>query len=369
MATQTTDTNPASGLRMLLAAKTLFVITFFSLSLSAASASDFSAPWRDKEKALIIDAYEKNPIDWQEMVKNKRIRAFIGKASDGMPSPYSCSGNSTERTICKKSFQNYWMKQRLYHTRRTLAKALGLKWGAYHLGRPGNPIDQANHFLAFAQPEEDELIALDIEHDDPSKWISFKDAEIFVRHIYKRIGRYPVLYTNHNTAKRIAERREEFPVLSRLPLWYARYIPDINGVFPMGNWEKYAIWQFSAGPNCNKRSCPYRVRGTENNIDVNITPLTIAEFDAAWPFDELVPERLEDPLSQPPVLWVGNEQPHVAVAGFELSMELVSAIVDTQGITEVEEEGISTHDEYGIFLSPNAQSDRAMQLQFLPGAL
>lgn len=271
---------------------TLLAGVLFATSVQA---SDYAYPWRDRNKAIVIDAYEKNPIDWTKMVTDKRIRAFIAKSSDGLPSPWTCRGNTTERKICKKSFQNYWMKQQLYHTRKTLAKALGLKWGAYHLGRPGNPIAQANHFLQFAQPEKDELIALDIEHDDPEKWISFEDAEIFARHIYKRIGRYPVLYTNHETAKRIAARRDEFPILSRMQLWYARFKGDVRGSFPMGNWESYTLWQFSAHPNCNKRRCLYRVPGTEPNIDVNISKLSIAEFEKAWPFDGLVPERVADP--------------------------------------------------------------------------
>lgn len=294
------------GLFFMLFQKSAITCLVFIASVTTAIASDFNYAWRDKQKAIVIDAYEKNPIDWHKMVTDKRIRAFIGKASDGLQSPWSCAGNATEQKICKKSFQNYFMKQQLYHTRKTLAKALGLKWGAYHLGRPGNPIAQANHFLQFAQPEEDELIALDIEHDDPKKWISFEDAEIFARQIYKRIGRYPVLYTNHNTAQRIAAHRDEFPLLSRLQLWYARFKGDIRGSFPMGNWETYTLWQFSAHPNCNKRRCLYRVPGTEPNIDVNISTLTIEEFDKAWPFDGLVPEKKPE-VEAPEILMVNNE--------------------------------------------------------------
>ncbi len=311
-------------------------ICMLAATLSTSFASDFSYPWRNKQKAIVIDAYEKNPIDWHKMVKNKQIRGFIGKASDGLQSPWSCSGNSTERKICKKTFQNYWMKQQLYHTRKTLAKALGLKWGAYHLGRPGNPIAQANHFINFAKPEKDELIALDIEHDDPKKWISFKDAEIFARQIYKRIGRYPVLYTNHNTAQRIAARRDEFPLLSRMQLWYARFKGDVRGAFPMGNWDKYTLWQFSAHPNCNKRRCLYRVPGTEPNIDVNVSTLTIAEFDKAWPFDGLVPEKKPDVAPDPEILMVSNEKPEIEVEKQEVSTASMITLAENSSQAEIE---------------------------------
>lgn len=315
--------------------KSVIVFILFIVSATGAAASEFNYAWRDKQKALVIDAYEKNPIDWQKMVTDKRIRAFIAKSSDGLQSPWSCSGNTTQRKICKKSFQNYFMKQQLYHTRKTLAKALGLKWGAYHLGRPGNPVAQANHFLQFAKPEKDELIALDIEHDDPKKWISFKDAEIFARQIYKRIGRYPVLYTNHNTAQRIAARRDEFPLLSRMQLWYARFKGDIRGAFPMGNWDTYTLWQFSAHPNCNKRRCLYRVPGTEPNIDVNISTLSIEEFDKAWPFDGLVPEKKPE-VKAPEILMVSAEGPvEETIAKQEIKVEqddvATASVVPTSG--------------------------------------
>ncbi|MGI9351064.1 MAG: glycoside hydrolase family 25 protein [Rhizobiaceae bacterium] len=252
-------------------------------------ANNFIAPWKEKDQALVLDAYERNPIDWKEVVKDRKIRAFIGKSSDGLPPSYRCPmKDETAVTLCKKTFQNYWLKRELYHTRKAAAKNLGLKWGAYHLGRPGNPIEQANHFIDFADPQPDDFIALDIEHDDPEKWISFRDAEIFARHIKARLGRYPVLYTNHITAKSIAAKRKKYPLLSRLPLWYARYKDNIQGVFPIGNWDNYALWQFSSHVNCNKRRCLYRVDGTQNDIDVNASGLTIAQFEKAWPFNELV---------------------------------------------------------------------------------
>ncbi|MEM7067878.1 MAG: GH25 family lysozyme [Pseudomonadota bacterium] len=272
-----------------------FAVILCAIWVQSASSGDFVRPWKEQDEALVLDAYERNAINWSEVVTDKKIRAFIGKSSDGLPPPYKCKQSSeAKKTLCRKTFQNYWLKRELYQTRKTAAKNMGLKWGAYHLGRPGNPIEQANHFLKFADPQPDELIALDIEHDDPEKWISFADAEIFARHIKERLGRYPVLYTNHDTAKRIARQRNKYPLLSRLSLWYARYKEDIRGVFPLGNWERYALWQFSSHLNCNKRKCLYRVKGTRTDIDVNATGLTIAQFEKQWPFGELANSK---PLS------------------------------------------------------------------------
>lgn len=256
-----------------------------------ANASDFSEPWKHADRALVIDAYEYNPIDWQKLSSDKRVVGFINKGSDGNSPPYRCSGTETETRLCKALWKRHAVARELFHTRRTVAKALGLKWGAYHLGRPGDPIEQANNFIDFAEPGPDDLIALDIEENDPDKWMSLEDAETFVRHIHTRLGRWPVLYTNGSTALYIAENRERYTLLSRLPLWYARYKPAIGLHFPKGYWAGYALWQFSAGANCDARSCPYRVPGTPLDIDVNVASMSADELRLAWPFDELVEKR------------------------------------------------------------------------------
>ncbi|WP_246666013.1 GH25 family lysozyme [Aquamicrobium sp. LC103] len=258
---------------------------------ATAFASDFSAPWNRRDRAIVIDAYENNPIDWTKLATDKRITGFINKGSDGLPPPYRCEGNETEQRLCKALWLRYAVAKELFHTRKAMAKSLGLEWGAYHLGRPGNPIDQANHFIDFAQPGPDDLIAIDIEDNDPEKWISLEDAEEFARHIQRRLGRFPVLYTNGSTAQFIADNRAKYPLLSRLPLWYARYKPEIGLHFPKGNWDSYALWQFSSKANCDDRKCPYRVPGTQNDIDVNVASMDAESLREAWPFGGLIEAR------------------------------------------------------------------------------
>ncbi|MET0599510.1 MAG: GH25 family lysozyme [Mesorhizobium sp.] len=258
-----------------------------------AAASDFSRPWLRRDRALVLDAYEYNPIQWEKLATDKRVAGFINKASDGFAPPYACSGDETEVKLCKALFKRHAVARELFQTRRAMAKSLGLKWGAYHLGRPGNPIDQANNFIDFAEPQPDELVAIDIEENDPSQWMSLTDAEEFARHIQRRLGRFPVLYTNGTTAEFIAANRDKYPLLSRLPLWYARYKPEIGMHFPKGNWESFALWQFSSQANCNDRRCPIRIAGTPTDIDVNVAALTPAELAQAWPFGGLIDVPLE----------------------------------------------------------------------------
>ena len=262
-----------------------FAVTIGALSSLPASADTiFHRPWAAQHRALVIDAYEYNQIDLPKIASNKRIGAFIHKGSDGLPPAYGCktAKDETERALCKKDWKVYSVGRELYHTRRALAKALGMKWGVYHLGRPGNPINQANHLIDFAEPTPDELIAIDIEDIAPD-FISLSDAEEFSRHIKRRLDRYPVLYVNGSTAKHIAENRDKYPLLSRLPLWYARYKPEISASFPKGNWDGYALWQFVSHLNCGKRACPHRIEGTGNDIDINVANMDVKALKAAWP--------------------------------------------------------------------------------------
>lgn len=195
---------------------------------AGAAASDFSEPWKQTNRALVLDAYEYNSIDWAALSSDKRIAGFIAKASDGLPPPYFCSGDETQIRLCRALWKRHAVARELFHTRKAMAGMLGLKWGAYHLARPGNPVEQANNFIDFAEPGPDDLMALDVEDNDPEKWMSLEDAEEFVRQVHRRVGRFPILYTNGATAKHIAENRLRYQLLSRLPLWYARYQPDID---------------------------------------------------------------------------------------------------------------------------------------------
>src|SRR5690606_422742 len=127
-------------------------------------ASDFSKPWLTPDRALVIDAYEYNSIDWTKLAEDKGLVGAINKPTDGLPPPSRCEDDDdVQLRLCRALWKRYAVAKELFRTRRTVAKALGLKWGAYHLARPGNPIDQANHFIDFVEPGPDDLVALDIE--------------------------------------------------------------------------------------------------------------------------------------------------------------------------------------------------------------
>lgn len=269
------------------------ILTGVLATTPARAETAFKKPWKSDDHALVIDAYEFNELNIAEIAAEKSVAAFINKGSDGLPPAWGCKTvvSDTDKALCKSEWRLYAVSRELFHTRKELAKANGLKWGSYHLGRAGNPIDQANHFIDFADPQADELIAIDIEDTASGKYISLADAEEFARHIHRRLGRYPLLYVNDNTAKEIARQRKDYPLLSRLPLWYARYKPEIVGAFPKGNWDDYTLWQFASHLNCKKHTCPHRIGGTGDDIDINVAAMDVKTLKTQWPLGGLVPTK------------------------------------------------------------------------------
>jgi GH25 family lysozyme M1 (1,4-beta-N-acetylmuramidase) len=280
-----------------------------AMSAVAQAETQLNAVWADPSRALVLDGYEYNSFDLKQIARNPRVAGFIHKGSDGLPPRYGCAASAdlTAKALCKKDWKVYSVGRELFHARRGLAKTQGLKWGAYHLGRPGNPREQANHFLDFTEPAADDLMALDIEDNDPKRFMSLADAEEFARHINRRTGRYPLLYTNGSTAKFIAENAKTYPLLSKLKIWYARYKPDIVGHFPVGSWENYTLWQFASVVNCGYAACPYRIKGTAKDIDINVANMSVAELRKAWPFNGLSgPSPINPAAARPTISFVSR---------------------------------------------------------------
>lgn len=209
---------------------------------------DFGAP-------IIIDAFHRNAIDWELMKTDANLVAVIHKATEG-------------RTFTDPKFAQ----------RRQTAKRYGYLWGSYHLGRPGYPRQQADKYLSLIDPKT-ELVVLDVEgiskHD-----MSLKEAEIFVKHVHQRIGRYPILYVNYKVADKISARKGS--VLKQCPLWLARFREDLP--YMPKAWPKYTLWQFSSEINCKAgEKCLYTVPGTAYDMDVNVYWGTKSNLIKHWP--------------------------------------------------------------------------------------
>jgi GH25 family lysozyme M1 (1,4-beta-N-acetylmuramidase) len=246
--------------------KALLSIVFVMAACSPtfAQSPDFNEPWKNPNMALAIDPFEGNAIDWDQLATDKRVVAIIHRATIG-------------DRVDKK-----------YAERKIEAKKRGYKWGAYHYGKPGNPIEQADFFLETVKPGKDDLLALDLESTEFDKHMSFADARAFINRVQQKTGRYPVVYANNLVTKAIANQYGADEVFARTHLWYARFKRSVDD-FPAGTWKTYTLWQFSSEMNCkpdDRSACLYTVPGTEYDMDVDVFNGTIDELRKGWPFAE-----------------------------------------------------------------------------------
>ena len=252
-------------------------LTFVVQPFTFAQSPEFNEPWKNPNVALVIDPFEGNDIDWEKLATDKRVVAIIHRATIG------------DRADKK------------YAERKIEAKKRAYKWGAYHYGKPGDPIKQADFFLATVKPEPDDLLALDLESTDFDKHMSFDEARIFINRIKEKTGRYPIVYANNLVTKAIGEEGAPDDVFAKTHLWYARFRRSVND-FPAGAWKTYTLWQFSSEMNCtaaDRSTCLYTVPGTEYDMDVDVFNGTIDELRRKWPFDNTTPYRSTKALPQP----------------------------------------------------------------------
>lgn len=222
------------------------VIMMILLNGGAFARSSGNRPWEDPSVPIIIDPYAENDINWDKAVTDKRLMAVIHKASEG---------DETDPKFVERAAE---------------AKKRGLLWGAYHLGRPGDPIKQAKKFLDLANATGAKFLAIDIEADDPSKFMSLQDAAKFIEYVHSETRRYPAIYVNYSVYESISKKYDASSVFAKAPLWVARFKPEL-GMDNHKLWSNYTLWQFSSEINCaSSKTCFYRVPGTATDMDVNV---------------------------------------------------------------------------------------------------
>jgi GH25 family lysozyme M1 (1,4-beta-N-acetylmuramidase) len=234
-------------------------IIFATICATWASASEFDAPWKDQTVALVIAPFFANTIDWDRLAAEKRVVAIIHKATIG-----------TTRLDPG------------YTKRREEALRRGYLWGSYHWGIARNPEKQADFYIDTINPRVDELIALDLEDAQSKTLMNVNEAIIFVERVKARTGRYPLLYTNHSSAKLISAKYRA-SVFVNTPLWYARFKTKITD-FPSGVWPSYTLWQFSS-----ELLAQLPVPGTRPDMDINVFNGTAEQLKAAWPLTKVAP--------------------------------------------------------------------------------
>jgi len=140
-----------------------------------------------------------------------------------------------------------------YNERESLAKSAGLLWGAYHFASSDDVVRQVDHFLEIAGTAD--FMVLDFEPNATAGTMSLADAEGFVNEVQKRTGRFPCVYSGQAFLNEQLGPRSS-TVLSRCPLWIARYSAQQPVIPPA--FKNFALWQYtdgSAGPQ------PHQVPG------------------------------------------------------------------------------------------------------------
>ncbi len=224
-----------------------------------ASAAEFDAPWKDQSVALVIDPFYANEINWEKLATERRVVAIIHKATIG-----------TTKLDAG------------YAKRKDEALKRGYLWGSYHWGVAGNPVKQADFYIDTVKPGPDELIALDLEDAQSTTLMNVDEAILFIERVKARTGRYPVLYTNHSSAKLISTRYKN-SIFVNTPLWYARFKPKVTD-FPTGVWPSYTLWQFSS-----ELLVQLQVPGTKPDMDINVFNGTAEQLKAVWPLTKVAP--------------------------------------------------------------------------------
>jgi len=201
----------------------------------------------------VIDISHHNTItNWQSVV-NDGVVAVVHKATEG---------------------RDYRDKE--YHGRKQKAADVGLLWGSYHFSSSTNPLLQVENYLSYADPQPGELICLDYEPSSSGTNMSYDQIVEFVELIHKELGRYPVIYGGH--LLREATRNVTNSILSKCPLWYARYASAPFGVPSL--WQDWSLWQYTDG---NIGQQPHKVRGIGNTDRDTFNGADGTALRTAWP--------------------------------------------------------------------------------------
>ena len=189
----------------------------------------------------VVDLSHYDKIDDINAVKNAGILGIVNKATEGL--------GYIDDT---------------YASRRTLVERAGLKWGAYHFMRPGDPVAQANYFLRVVGDPAGLLLMCDWEVNT----VSVAAMKQWMTAVHDKVGRWPVLYSYGAMLNEMLGTKNPDAYLAKVKLWLAAY--NNNPTWPTQIWPRPWLWQFTGDGNGNG---PHQIPGISlpgsRGIDIN----------------------------------------------------------------------------------------------------
>ena len=190
--------------------------------------------------------------------------------------------------IVNKATEGLGYRDDTYASRRTQVESAGLKWGAYHFMRPGDPIAQAKFFLGVVGDPAGLMLMCDWEIPG----VSIATMKQFQHAIHDKVGRFPVLYSYGAMLIQMLGTKTQDADLAQMRLWLAAY--NNHPLWPTQIWPVPFLWQFTGDGNGNG---PHQIPGIvlvgSRGIDINAyeggdahaTTHTDAELLAEWAGD------------------------------------------------------------------------------------
>jgi lysozyme len=215
---------------------------------------------------LVVDLSHWDPADDYQEVLNAGIVACIYKATEG---------------------QNY--RDPTYVDQQHAAKAVGLRWGAYHFADASDVDGQVENFMSFACPDEDEVFCLDWE-DYGSNTMSVAQAKDWISKVEAQLHRpgQCVIYSG-NTAKELIDGND--PFFGSRRLWLAQYS---SSPVVQESWQTYWLHQYTDG---NYGPSPHSIAGI-GPCDINSYDGSAAELLEEWA-NKPVPPQPQPPHHRP----------------------------------------------------------------------
>jgi GH25 family lysozyme M1 (1,4-beta-N-acetylmuramidase) len=220
-----------------------------------------------------------------------------------------------------KATEGFTLVDATYPVNRAGAEGMGMRFGAYHFGRPGgsgdagivaNAIGQADHFVSVASPQPGELPpVLDLEVTgglDPkslSQW-----AQAWLDEVKARTGVSGFIYASPNFWKSRLANTPNFAV-GGYRLWVAHWTKNGAPLVPASNWGGLG-WTFWQWTDC--ASVPGFIHCVDGDRYAGLDPgpIAIGPFASGAPSANVPPTivgaaKVGSTLAAVPGVWAGGK--------------------------------------------------------------